>query len=503
MNIYDEGTSASSLSENPRSLPYRSLTAAKKYTIFISNRELETITICCREKFYSQGLELRQVSQYLNDLFQRIRTLELLRWDDPTAVTWLLSNLRSKTDTLILNECKFSRAVDLSSVFRSGNLKSFGYLQSDVSHFVANQILDKMAASPQQLTTLNLSFNPLGDQTIDCIARNMIKDLSLQDLQLIGCGITDVGAKALAKAIALSDSLTKLSLSDNLINDDGIILLCNAIAVTNTVSELEIGYNAYSSVGFAAIAQTTLRSPLSKLYTHGQILRSFNPEFPNILPETFWKALEQTKSLQELNLSCNYLGNSGAASIARMLGLNTSIQTLCISNAQIGDIGVTAIARALRHPKSQIKQIKLAFNPFHDDGLLQLAKALEVDESRIERIDVGCVLCNQSSTLKNLTRSLRRSKSLKEFTCQVSRSYYCSEEDDNHLNSFLELEFDYLRSSRMQRLHQDGHLKRLPLIYANLLSDQKLKYGIDLVFHSIRNKPGIFTHENSCGIKQA
>mmetsp|Transcript_24343 Transcript_24343/g.36784 ORF Transcript_24343/g.36784 Transcript_24343/m.36784 type:complete len:504 (-) Transcript_24343:85-1596(-) len=480
------------------SLPDQNWSADKTYIILISKAVVQTITISYAGKFCLHGLTLPQVSRHINNLPNRIRHIELLRWNDATAAIWLLSTLSYGIKSVILNECKFSCTIDLSSIFRSGNLNNFGYMQSELSPLVANPIFDQMVLSPHHLTQLNLSFNPLGDEMIQRIASNIIPHLCLQDLQVIGCGITDIGAKALAKAIRSSTSLTKLSLSDNLINDDGVAALCNSIIVTNTVSELEIGYNSYGADGFAAIAETLLRSPISKLYTHGQILSSPQSSLPGVFPEMLWKAIEHTKSLKELNLSCNHIGNIGAASIAQILQINTSIQILYISNTRIGDAGMALIAQALKDSKTQLRQIKLAFNSFHDDGLLHIAKALEGEASRVERIDLGGVLCHQSSTIQKLTKSLKRNKSLKEFICQVSSNCCYSEEDNNILASFLKLEFDYLRSSKLQRLFRDEYLKRLPLIFCHFLSGKQREFGIDLVYHTLRNKPGISYAQGIC-----
>ena len=66
--------------------------------------------------------------------------------------------------------------------------------------------------------------------------------------------IGDAGATAIANAIAVNASVTKLYLYDNKIGDEGAKALASALEVNAFVTELSLGFNKIGDQGATAIA---------------------------------------------------------------------------------------------------------------------------------------------------------------------------------------------------------------------------------------------------------
>ena len=162
-----------------------------------------------------------------------------------------------------------------------------------------------------RLTTLNLSCNPLGDQ-IAALGRAVAASGSLTHLNLdeTRCG---AGVVEFAEALAKGGPLRQLSLQNNGIGDIEAAMIADPIAASG-LEEILLGRNSIGDAGASALARTLLGS-----------------------------------SLRRLSLTSNDVRDAGACEFASALdGCAAKLHALNLGHNKIGDLGVAALAAAVR-----------------------------------------------------------------------------------------------------------------------------------------------------------
>ncbi|KJE96145.1 hypothetical protein CAOG_06510 [Capsaspora owczarzaki ATCC 30864] len=95
------------------------------------------------------------------------------------------------------------------------------------------------------------------------------------------------------------------------------------------------------------------------------------------------KALKANTRLTWLDLSNNQIGDSGVQAIAKSLKANETLTGLHLSNNQIGDSGVQAIAKSLKANET-LTGLHLAGNRIGDAGAQAIAEVLKVNSTLTE-----------------------------------------------------------------------------------------------------------------------
>jgi len=94
--------------------------------------------------------------------------------------------------------------------------------------------------------------------------------------------------------------------------------------------------------------------------------------------------LRNNRTLVDLGLSRNKIGDGGATAIAEALIINSTLQRLRLSMNPIGNDGATAMAMAVRSTRT-LRQLELSDNNIGIDGDLSLIEALTGNiDSRLE-----------------------------------------------------------------------------------------------------------------------
>ena len=96
--------------------------------------------------------------------------------------------------------------------------------------------------------------------------------------------------------------------------------------------------------------------------------------------EMFYQALRVNTSLSSLDLSCNFIGDEGANSLAQALRVNTSLSSLDLSCNSIGDEGANSLAQVLR-VNTSLFSLRLQNNSVGPEGVNSLSQALKVNTS--------------------------------------------------------------------------------------------------------------------------
>ena len=467
----------------------RRVVSSREPQFLVLSEQTDWITLGAAGK--RQGLDLSQIKKRISR--SPIRNIELLGWarEDADAAILLLSNLMQNAKQIQgikLNECDLP-PIDLSTL----SSIHFTCIQSELTAIDANPMCRSI---PQHLKQLVFNYNPIGDSPVRIIADILQRrGFSLEDVQLIGCEVSDVGAMALADALHSNTMLRKLCLSANLISDVGVTALCTSLSTESRLSDLQIGYNSFGEGGFQAIAEALNRGiAIDTLYLHGQI-RSLSsiPEKQPIV-----QALALSNTLRELNLSFNHLGDAGATLLAHVLKTSRSVQTLFLTNCYIGNNGIVAIAKALG-TNSTLRELWLTHNNYNDAGVESLAEAMTIN-TVLERLFLGRVGCGRAAAMKMVTaicqnhNTNNNTKSSGSSLCEMIFLPSCcaphDAEDDIH--RFFRLEFEYLRSTKLKSIwRDDDNVAQLALILEHLARNES--FGSDLVYHTLRSMPDRIT----------
>ena len=106
---------------------------------------------------------------------------------------------------------------------------------------IITNAIEQIRANDATLTVFvaNPSVYRLKEQTYTpALAEALAGNTNLKELRLIGCGLTDVSARALSTAIATNAGLTLLDLSQNRISSDGAVAISEALKTNTTLKEL-------------------------------------------------------------------------------------------------------------------------------------------------------------------------------------------------------------------------------------------------------------------------
>jgi Ran GTPase-activating protein (RanGAP) involved in mRNA processing and transport len=189
----------------------------------------------------------------------------------------------------------------------------------------------------------------------------------LQKLSLIHSGIDEMGALALAGALKSAPELRSLCLTDNILGDTGVVALAVGLAgsritslglrctgfglkgmkalaffleSTTDMQDLDLGGNEYlDDACIAVLANGLCGSKLSFLDISSC---SFGARGTEFLAST----LSGNRSLTDLQLSENKIGNQGAEHLAKVLRAS-SLTSLGVNHCQIDSKGFDCLAAGL------------------------------------------------------------------------------------------------------------------------------------------------------------
>jgi Ran GTPase-activating protein (RanGAP) involved in mRNA processing and transport len=115
----------------------------------------------------------------------------------------------------------------------------------------------KMLGVNGGLTALDLSSNDLKDEGVSavCEAIQSNKETKLTSLNFKNIGIGPVGANAVAAMVAVTGGLTRMSLARNKLGEEGTKAICEALEQNKTLTELDLSGTIGSNIGGAAGAK--------------------------------------------------------------------------------------------------------------------------------------------------------------------------------------------------------------------------------------------------------
>ncbi|XP_078059406.1 uncharacterized protein LOC144484920 [Mustelus asterias] len=239
------------------------------------------------------------------------------------------------------------------------------------------------------------TFHYLFESQNKALARNTVgsvEKLSFRELRL-----TPIDCAVLSHVIGLCDTIKHLDLGQCYIQCEGLQRLG---PVLHKCQELSLGGNKVGDSGVKLLS-AALRNPECKI----RKLHLYGNDLTDSCAEDLASALSTNRSLIDLNLSDNKLGDSGvkllsvalrnpdckiqklhlygndltdscAEDLASALSTNRSLIDLYLGDNKLGDSGVKLLSVALRNPDCIIQKLHLDNNVLTDSCAEDLASAL-------------------------------------------------------------------------------------------------------------------------------
>jgi len=244
-----------------------------------------------------------------------------------------------------------------------------------------------------------------GSGEVHGIPVQMMRDDSVSELVLHGQNIGVPGGMLIAYLVPVMGGLTKISLAFNELGEEGTKAICEALKQNKQnkiLKELDLSGFMKTNIGGAAGAMHVadmlgVNGGLTKV---SLALNELGEEGTKAICE----ALEQNKTLKELEISGNMTGNSniggtaGVKHVAKMLGVNGGLTSINLSGNQLCGIwtdwrgdqhgtytteGIIAIANAIR-VNGALTKLSLAQNGLEEEGTKAICEALEQNTTLME-----------------------------------------------------------------------------------------------------------------------
>ncbi|XP_048026778.1 NLR family CARD domain-containing protein 3-like isoform X3 [Megalobrama amblycephala] len=234
--------------------------------------------------------------------------------------------------------------------------------------------------NPLLLTELNLSEHKLGDTRVNQIAALLQdKHCKFNTLTLWDCSITEKQCLILTSAVKSNLShLRELDLSENKIRNTGVKHLCDILKDTQCKLErLRLRYFDLTEEGCSAVTLALKSNPFH---------------------------------LRELDLSVNYLRDSGVKNLSDLL-MNPllKLEKLRLYRCSITEGKCLILISALKLNPSHLRELDLSGNNIENTGVNHLCDILKDSHCKLERLSLhDCGITDVSS----LTQSLTSTKAL-------------------------------------------------------------------------------------------
>jgi Ran GTPase-activating protein (RanGAP) involved in mRNA processing and transport len=261
------------------------------------------------------------------------------------------------------------------------------------------------------LQTLELGFiwgdegeSVIGDLGVQHVALALQANTGLTDVDLAGCAAGVKSAEPLAVAIGKNKTLKSLCLAENRdfgaglralvslggeegcalemfslancnVDLENLRLLVNAIRSAPSLTELDLHGNDFSSSGTEIILGCIV------FQSH---LKNLNLSYCSLEVVSNIAISLRNSSLTELNLDNNAFSDNGAKELAAALKTNTALETLSLTECDIGKYGCSAGASALADALAvnrTLRSLDLYGNPLGEVGAKLLASALPYNRS--------------------------------------------------------------------------------------------------------------------------
>ncbi|XP_015929780.3 leucine-rich repeat-containing protein 74B-like [Parasteatoda tepidariorum] len=277
----------------------------------------------------------------LNSILERIRNLD-------TVEDLKLTTTKKEPAAVYSELCKIYKIVESSTFLSNINNEEmdFSYHGFELDEIIS---VTKALVYCKSVKRLNLSFNNIGPESLSEITSLLNQNEHIMHLNLSNNGIGKKTGESLSNLLSESHSVTFLDLSGNNLGDEEFAAIGNALPLTNTIKTLNLSRNDIGMISGAL----------------------------------FGTCIAKCSSLEELDLSSNHIEDGLIGVFNNMKKSNLRILT--VSRNGIPDAAMDALARGLRACKT-LQEVDVSSNFISNKGAMALAPGLKGSTVEIFRI---------------------------------------------------------------------------------------------------------------------
>lgn len=290
---------------------------------------------------FVQCLRLQQLPSHL-DLQLLFDTMQLT----PTQLSisynprGLGMNYSSNAAGMRLSDCRMlARALAHTETLVVLDLSN-NSLNDDMARMLASGLADNIS-----ITHLNLSHNSISDRGVRALARLLDENSIVCALDLSGNQLQADSGRALARAVSHSRALMSLNLRLNRLGDEGCRAICEALAHAGaSAGNSSSGGSGSTSTGAGASVASTphvsgMGSSSSKSAKGPCCLQrlnlSSNGAAVGVVPAVC-SMLRACGNLQELDLSCNQLGERLSTDLLSATAMSAGLTAFDVRGCGVG-----------------------------------------------------------------------------------------------------------------------------------------------------------------------
>ena len=181
------------------------------------------------------------------------------------------------------------------------------------------------------------------------------------------------GIKDLCEALKLNNKVNRLNLSNNNIGKEECRLISELLRTNTSITELDLSKNMIEEKGIKKLLEG-----IEFIFTLKKINLSDN-NFNGYIEE-FSEYLCYNETIEELDLSGNFLNEDGIFLVSQSLITNKKIKIMKLSDNRIGNYGMKYISESLKINKV-IEEIDLSSNRIDEEGAEYLSEMLESNDT--------------------------------------------------------------------------------------------------------------------------
>lgn len=315
-------------------------------------------------------------------------------------------------------------------------------LQLEYSNLTAAscEALASVLRAKRELKELGLSNNDLGEDGARVLCQGLAASACpLESLRLEGCGLTAANCQDLCGIVAAKASLRELQLGNNQLGDAGIAALCPGLlgpgSRLKTLWLWECGFSAGGCRDLCRVLRA--KESLKELSVAGNEVGDEGVRLlcesvgePGCRLESLWMKscnltaaccphvgamLARSRSLQELQMSNNKLGDAGMEALCQGLSQpGATLRMLSLGDCEVTDQGCTTLAALLLANRSLL-ELDLSNNCMSEEGVLKLAESAQQPSCPLEKLVLFDIYWKEET--EDLLRAVEEKKPGLKFVC--------------------------------------------------------------------------------------
>ena len=209
--------------------------------------------------------------------------------------------------------------------------------------------------------------------TLNCLELTYgVKNIGMDfERELFGMNPSDV--LSLANALKVTETLTVLSLPNNLLNDSSTRILATGLQENFTITSLDLSHNKISDRGVKAI---------TKSLGENSVLTNLNLSDNRIHIDGgryIGRALKGNSALENLNLRLNRLCDDGGRMLIEGLLENSTLKHLNLSCNSL-EIGATRAVCKVLESNSTLRSLDMSANLLSDESAMLMLESMQGNE---------------------------------------------------------------------------------------------------------------------------